>query len=167
MLDTVPGEVAAYDYGANYLRVFSTFIPRLFWPSKPLFGRAAWINAWMAGSELERADDFTGPAIGILGAAQLNGGAVGTVIVLAVRSRSLLRVAYEYFRRYAGCPLGAILLGDHFLQRLVHGRHRRPDGLVLLQLGVFDVSHRRAAVVGQQDGDAARSVGDRSRAATP
>ena len=30
-----------------------------------------------------REDDFAGPAIGLLGATQLNGGAVGTVIVVA------------------------------------------------------------------------------------
>ena len=64
------------------MRVFSTYIPRIIWPSKPLFGRSKWIGAWMAGSEMERNEDFTGPAIGILGATQLNGGALGTLIVL-------------------------------------------------------------------------------------
>jgi hypothetical protein len=102
MMDTVP-EKAGYDYGVNYLRVFSTFIPRLLWPGKPLFGRSEWIGAWMAGSELERDEDFTGPAIGILGATQLNGGAVGTVIVLGCVAL-LLRSAHDYFRRYAGVP---------------------------------------------------------------
>ena len=56
---------------------FSTFIPRIIWPSKPLFGRSKWISAWMAGSEMERSEDFAGPAIGILGATQLNGGTLG------------------------------------------------------------------------------------------
>ena len=82
MMDTVP-EKSGYNHGAGYLRVFSTFIPRLIWPSKPLFGRSEWVNAWIAGSEMEREDDFTGPAISILGATQLNGGAIGTLIVLA------------------------------------------------------------------------------------
>ena len=40
MMDTVP-EKSDYDYGANYLRIFSTFIPRIIWPTKPLFGRAS------------------------------------------------------------------------------------------------------------------------------
>jgi hypothetical protein len=102
MMDTVP-EKSGYDYGVNYLRIFSTFIPRLLWPSKPLFGRSEWVGAWIAGSELERDEDFTGPAIGILGATQLNGGAVGTLIVLGCVAL-LLRFAYDYFRRYAGVP---------------------------------------------------------------
>jgi hypothetical protein len=99
MLDTVPRK-SPYDNGANYLRVFSTFIPRMLWPSKPLYGRDAWISAWIEGSELERKEDFAGPAIGILGAAHLNGGAWGTVAVLAGVAM-LLRVAYEYFRHYS------------------------------------------------------------------
>jgi hypothetical protein len=102
ILDTVP-QKSGFDYGANYIRVVSTFIPRLLWPSKPIYGREAWINAWTAGSEFERADDFTGPAIGILGGAQLNGGAVATVIVLALAAIAL-RVAYEYFRRHESVP---------------------------------------------------------------
>jgi hypothetical protein len=102
MMDTVPTK-SEYDYGANYLRVFSTFIPRLVWPSKPLYGRAQWIAAWQAGSEFERPDDFASPAIGILGATQLNGGAVGTFVVIACIAL-LLRVAYEYFRTYADVP---------------------------------------------------------------
>ncbi len=59
--------------------------------------------AWIAGSEMERDEDFTGPAIGILGATQLNGGAVGTLIVLGCVAL-LLRVSYEYFRLYADVP---------------------------------------------------------------
>lgn len=99
MLDTVPGK-SGYDHGANYFRVFSTFIPRILWPSKPLYGRDQWINAWVVGSELERDEDFAGPAIGILGATQLNGGAIGTLVVLAGVAL-LLRTAYEFFRRHA------------------------------------------------------------------
>ena len=98
MLDTVPSK-SQYDYGANYLRVVSTFIPRLVWPSKPLYGRDAWIGAWQAGSELERENDFAGPAIGILGATQLNGGVIGTLIVLAGVAL-LLRTSYDFFLRY-------------------------------------------------------------------
>jgi hypothetical protein len=99
MLDTVPGK-SGYDYGENYKRVFSTFIPRLVWPSKPYYGRAQWVSAWIAGSEMKRDEDFTGPAIGILGAAQLNGGLIGTVIVLACVA-TLLGTAYAYFRMHA------------------------------------------------------------------
>lgn len=102
MKDTVP-EKSEYDYGANYLRTFSTFIPRILWPSKPLFGRQQWINAWIVGSEMDRGEDYTSPAIGLLGAAQLNGGPVGTVIVLAVIAM-VLRCCYEYFRMYADVP---------------------------------------------------------------
>ncbi len=95
MLDTVP-EKSEYDYGENYLRTFSTYIPRIVWPSKPLYGREQWVNAWIAGSELERDESFTSPAIGILGATQLNGGALGTLIVLGIIAL-VLRSAYEYF----------------------------------------------------------------------
>jgi hypothetical protein len=99
MMDTVPAR-SDYDYGVNYIRVVSTFIPRLIWPSKPVYGRSQWISAWIAGSEMERDPDFTGPAIGILGATQLNGGAVATLIVLACVA-ILLRTAYEYLRLHA------------------------------------------------------------------
>lgn len=102
MMDTVP-EKSGYDRGANYLRVVSTFIPRLVWPTKPIYGRQAWISAWMAGSELERADDFAGPSIGIMGATQLNGGTIGTVIVIAGVAL-LLRTAYDYYCRFADVP---------------------------------------------------------------
>ncbi|AMV35801.1 O-antigen polysaccharide polymerase Wzy [Planctomyces sp. SH-PL62] len=102
MLDTVP-EKSDYDYGASYLRIFSTYIPRIIWPSKPLYGRQQWIDAWVAGSEFPREDDFTGPAIGILGAAQLNGGLIGTIIVLA-GAAIFLRTLYDYFLLYADTP---------------------------------------------------------------
>jgi hypothetical protein len=102
MMDTVP-EKSPYDYGESYLRTFSTFIPRIIWPNKPFFGRSKWIGAWIAGSELERADDFAGPAIGILGATQLNGGALGTFIVLGSIA-FVMRSAYEYLRLYPDVP---------------------------------------------------------------
>ena len=102
MMDTVPHK-SDYDYGANYLRVFSTFIPRIIWRDKPLFGRRAWVNAWIAGSEMKRDEDFTSPAIGILGATQLNGGTIGTLIVLAAIAL-VLRTAYEYFRLHPDVP---------------------------------------------------------------
>lgn len=102
MLDTVPLK-SPYDYGASYLRIVSTYIPRVVWPSKPYYGRDEWVSAWIAGSEFKRDKTFTGPAIGILGALQLNGGAAGTAIVLAVLA-VMLRSAYEYFRRYAATP---------------------------------------------------------------
>jgi hypothetical protein len=98
MMDVVPTK-SEYDYGANYLRVFSTFIPRIIWPDKPIYGRAKWISAWIAGSELERDVDFAGPSIGILGATQLNGGELGTAIVLGTLAL-LLRAGYVYFRMY-------------------------------------------------------------------
>lgn len=102
MMDTVPGK-SEYDYGANYLRVFSTFIPRVVWPEKPLYGREQWAAAWVAGSEFKRDETFTGPAIGILGATQLNGGAVGALIVLAVVAM-MQRASYEYFRLHEDAP---------------------------------------------------------------
>src|SRR5205823_2842981 len=102
MLDAVPSK-SDYDYGANYLRVISTFIPRIVWPDKPLFGREQWVKAWIASSELKRDETFTGPAIGLLGATQLNGGVRGTVIVLACLG-VLLSTAYAYFRRHAAVP---------------------------------------------------------------
>ena len=88
MMDVVP-EKADYDYGLSYARIVTTYIPRILWPTKPIPGRTQWVNAWIAGSELERDEDFTGPAIGILGATQLNGGAIGTLIVLCMRGTSL------------------------------------------------------------------------------
>ncbi len=102
MLDTVP-EKAEYDYGTAYNRLWSTFIPRIIWPSKPYYGREKWIAAWMAGSHFHRDEKFTGPAISILGATQLNGGAVGTVIVLGLIAL-MLRSSYEYFLRYRDVP---------------------------------------------------------------
>jgi hypothetical protein len=102
MMDTVP-QKAEFDYGAPYLRIFTTFIPRMVWADKPLPGRQQWINAWIAGSELPREPNFTGPAIGILGAAQLNGGAWGTLIVMGAAAL-LLRTAYEFYRLHADSP---------------------------------------------------------------
>jgi hypothetical protein len=102
MIATVPMK-SEYDFGASYLRVFSTFIPRLIWPSKPIYGRDQWIAAWVAGSEMKREANFTGPAIGILGATQLNGGGPATLIVLGCIA-VFLRGSYEYFRLHADCP---------------------------------------------------------------
>ncbi|WP_165074911.1 hypothetical protein [Paludisphaera rhizosphaerae] len=99
MLATVP-EKAGYDYGQSYFRVVSTFIPRIVWPTKPLFGRDQWRAAWVAGSEYDREEDFAGPAIGILGAAQLNGGDLGTILVMAGVA-IFLRLLYDYFLLYA------------------------------------------------------------------
>ncbi len=96
MMDTVP-EKSPYDLGLPYLRLFSTFIPRIIWPSKPIFGRDKWASAWVAGSEFPRDMDFTGPAIGILGATQLNGGGIGTAVVLGLLA-VMLRAGYAYFR---------------------------------------------------------------------
>ena len=89
-----------------------------------LTAAAQWINAWIAGSEMERDEDFTGPAIGILGATQFNGGAIGTLIVLACIA-ILLRTAYEYLRLYADVPWVQFWWAITYLQRLVHGRQRR------------------------------------------
>ena len=102
MMYAVP-ELSDYDYGSSYLRIFSTFIPRLVWPNKPIYGRDAWISAWMAGSEFKRNKEFTGPAISLLGATQLNGGAIATLIVLAALAL-LTRTAYDYFRFHAHLP---------------------------------------------------------------
>jgi hypothetical protein len=102
MLDTVP-EKSPFDYGSSYIRIVSTYIPRVVWPDKPFYGREEWVSAWIAGSEFKRDATFTGPAIGVLGATQLNGGVTATVIVLALLAL-LLRTAYEYFRLHAACP---------------------------------------------------------------
>jgi hypothetical protein len=103
MMHTVP-EKSGYDYGAPYNRIWSTFIPRrIFWSEKPLFGRDKWKEAWIAGSEFPRDMTFSGPAISILGATQLNGGAIGTLVVLGVLAL-LMRTAYEYFRLHSGNP---------------------------------------------------------------
>ncbi len=102
MMDTV-GTRSDYNYGASYLRLFSTYIPRVVWHDKPIFGREQWEDAWIAGSEFKRKRGFTGPSIGILGATQLNGGAAATVIVLAALAL-LLRSAYDYYRLHARRP---------------------------------------------------------------
>ncbi len=102
MMDTVPLK-SDYDRGENYLRLFSTYIPRIIWQDKPVYGREQWIAAWIAGSELKRESNFTGPSIGIMGATQLNGGPWATFIVMGILG-SLLRAAYEYFRRYETSP---------------------------------------------------------------
>ncbi|RUL89753.1 hypothetical protein [Tautonia sociabilis] len=102
MLDTVPNK-SPHDYGLNYLRLVSTYIPRVVWPEKPIYGRDRWVSAWVAGSEFKRKDDFTGPAIGILGAAQLNGGATATVLVMVVVA-VVIRTGYDYFRYHADAP---------------------------------------------------------------
>jgi hypothetical protein len=102
MMDTVPAK-ADYDYGANYVRTFTTMIPRIIWPTKPLYGRDRWIAAWLAGSEIPREDGFTSPSIGILGATQLNGGAIATTFVFSLLAL-LLRASYEYYYRFAHVP---------------------------------------------------------------
>jgi hypothetical protein len=102
MMHAVP-ELSDHDFGASYLRLFSTYIPRLVWPDKPIFGRDAWVNAWIAGSEFPRDRSFTGPAIGILGATQLNGGAPATLVVLALLAL-LIRTGYDYFRFHSDTP---------------------------------------------------------------
>jgi hypothetical protein len=102
MLDTVPMK-SEYDYGEVYLRVVSTYIPRVVWRDKPFYGTRQWVNAWIAGSEFKRGENFTGPSVGILGAAQLNGGAWATAIVIGSLAL-LLRTSYEYYRRHAQSP---------------------------------------------------------------
>jgi hypothetical protein len=102
MMATVP-QLSPYDHGESYLRLVSTYIPRFIWRNKPYFGRAKWLSAWQAGSEFERNEKFTGPAISILGAAQLNGGALGTLLVVGVIGL-LTRSAYDYYRYHADTP---------------------------------------------------------------
>ena len=102
MMDTVPAK-SDYDYGSCYLRIVSTYIPRLIWRDKPIYGREEWVRAWIAGSTSKRDEDFTGPAIGLLGATQLNGGATATAIVLAVLAL-LTRTAYDFFRMHSTAP---------------------------------------------------------------
>ena len=102
MFATVPDK-AEYDYGESYMRIISTYIPRVIWTDKPFYGRKQWVAAWIAGSEFPRNEAFTGPAIGVLGASQLNGGAIGTLAVLGVLAL-LMSTAYQYYRRFATCP---------------------------------------------------------------
>ncbi|MDB5351174.1 MAG: hypothetical protein JWN86_2421 [Planctomycetota bacterium] len=102
MMDTVPHK-SPYDYGWSYMRIFSTFIPRVIWPDKPLYGRHEWVSAWIAGSEFPRDTYFTGPAIGVLGATQLNGGGIATAIVMSALAL-IMRTAYDYYRYYAATP---------------------------------------------------------------
>ncbi len=102
MMDTVPDK-SDFDYGANYLRIVSTFIPRIVWQSKPLFGREQWASAWVAGSEMKRDHGIHRPRDRHPGATQLNGGALGTAVVMACLA-TLLRTSYEYFRHHALVP---------------------------------------------------------------
>ena len=102
MLATVPA-LSDYDYGSVYNRLWATYIPRIVWGDKPYYGRAEWLSAWQIGSEFPREPWFTGPAIGLLGAAQLNGGAIGTLIVVGVLAL-IMRTGYDYFRYHADCP---------------------------------------------------------------
>ena len=130
MMATVP-EKSSYDYGLPYLRLFSTFIPRIIWPSKPIFGRDKWQLAWVAGSEFPRDMTFTGPAIGILGALQLNGGALGTAVVLGSAGDDAargLRVLPAVCRR----GVGAGVVGGDVLQRVADDGERRSVCVVLL-----------------------------------
>ena len=102
-MDTVP-QKSDYDYGANYIRV--SFLHLSLESSGPPSRSLAVNSGSTPGSpaqRLDRDEEFTGPAIGILGATQLNGGAVGTLIVLACIAL-LLRTAYEYFRLHADVP---------------------------------------------------------------
>ncbi|ADV62484.1 hypothetical protein Isop_1904 [Isosphaera pallida ATCC 43644] len=102
MLDAVT-EPDQHDYGAPYLRLVTTFIPRIVWPDKPLPGRDKWIQAWQRGSQLKRADDFTGPAIGILGALHLNGGATATALMMTFLG-FFLSTIFAYVKRYTDRP---------------------------------------------------------------
>ena len=103
MLDTVPAK-SDYDYGANYLRIFSTFIPRIVWPDKPLFGRDQWIAAWIAGSEMKRDDDVHRPGDRHPRGDPAQRRGAGDLDRPRRASRSLLRTGYEYFRLHDGVP---------------------------------------------------------------
>jgi hypothetical protein len=102
MMATVP-EKSPHDFGQSYLRLVTTYIPRMFWHDKPLPGRKEWVSAWIAGSQFRRNEDFTGPAIGVLGAAQLNGGSVATAILM-ISIAFGMRLGYDYFRYHADSP---------------------------------------------------------------
>ena len=102
MMDTVP-EKADYDYGANYIRIVSTFIPRILWPTKPLFGREP------VGGRLDgRLGDGTGRRFHQPRhrdprghSAQRRRCGNGNRAGLASRSSS---TSYEYFRLHADVP---------------------------------------------------------------
>jgi hypothetical protein len=61
------------------------------------------VSAWIAGSQFRRNEDFTGPAIGVLGAAQLNGGPIATAILMITIAFGM-RLGYDYFRYHADSP---------------------------------------------------------------
>ena len=161
MLDTVP-ERSDYDYGSPYLRIGSTFIPRIIWTEKPVFGREQWIKAsGMVGSELKRLDIVHGAwRSSVLGRRpQLNGGALGDRDrPLSILKRCMIRICLRILPPPPGQHLGASLLGPQLLQRLVHGGLRRPDDLVLLQLGVHHDASARLPVARQPVKVHARAV---------
>jgi len=117
MFSTVP-ERSEYDYGASYLRLFTTFIPRIVWADKPIPGRDKWIAAWMAGSTAQRR------ARGHRHSAQFPGHPP------ARQLRILPPIPVDM--------LGPGLVGPDLLQCLAHDRQRRPLRLVLLHLRLLD-----------------------------
>jgi len=139
----------ANDFGFNYFRIVSTFIPRFIWPTKPIYGRSelgGCLDRRLGGWSAMKTS--LAPPLGSWAQPSLNGGAIATAIVLGAVAL-LLSTAYRYFRQYEAVPWAQFWWIDHVLQRLAHGRRRRSICLVLLQLGIFDIPHCRRHVGGQ------------------
>ena len=120
-MDMVP-EKSDYDYGTNVLPIVSTYIPRIFWPTKPVFGRAQW---WAPGSPARNSiatRNSLDPRIGILGAMQLNGGACRHTPRAWPLQPSCSAPPTSTSGSMRTSPGSKFLVGDHLLQRMVHGR---------------------------------------------
>jgi hypothetical protein len=158
MMDAVPGK-SDYDYGENYLRLFSTFIPRVDLAQQAAVRPRA-VDQGLGrqlGAEARHDLHRPGHRPARRHAAQRRGlghrdrhHRVGAAAADLVRLLPAPRDG----------PLGPGLVDAELLQRLVHGRLRRPAGLVLLQLGLHDDA-RPGRAVGLQH--AGRPRGRRAR----
>ena len=124
MMDTVP-EKSDYDYGMNYIRIVSTYIPRIIWPTKPLFGRDA------VGRRLDgRLRDGARRGLYRPGHRHPGGHPAQRGRPRHADRAGLRRPGAPHRLRVLPAPrrfaLGPVLVGDHVLQRLVHGGRRRP-----------------------------------------
>jgi len=133
---------------ASYLRTVSTYIPRLVWPNKPVFGREQWIKRLDRRLGIEARCEFRRARDWDLGATTSQRRLLGDshrAAVAAVMIRTGLRILSA--PRWS--PLGPGLVVAYLLQRLVHGRRGRPLDLVLLQLGLYHAPTVSPAVVRQ------------------
>ena len=143
MMDTVP-EKSGYDYGANYLTCLLHF------HSPDRLAQQADLRPQPVDRRLDRRvgdrarDGFRWP-----GDRHSGGDTAQRRRRRDVDRAGLCRdVAAHCLRVFSSLPgrsLGSVLVGDQLIQCLVHGRQRRSPGLVLLQLGFHDISHRGLA----------------------